>query len=219
MEQSLEIMNPMEIENWDSLALSSENSSIFHSAAWARVLHDSYNYRPLYFAQINENNFEVLIPLMEVASFITGRRGVSLPFTDICEPIINKEMAFENILNPIIRYGKNFGWKHIELRGGYEHQADIKSSSAYFNHILELNGDEKEIFKKFRSSTKRNIKKAVKEGVEVKICYNMEDIREFYRLNCLTRKFHGLPPQPWHFFKNVYRYIVSKQKGFVVQAL
>jgi len=219
MAQESDIVNPLEIENWDSLALSTEDCSIFHSAAWARVLHESYNYQPCYFAQMNSHDFRVLVPLMEVASFITGRRGVSLPFTDVCESIFNKETTLENVLEPIIRYGENVRWKYIELRGGGEQLADIKSSNAYFSHVLELNADAKEIFKKFRSSTKRNIKKALKEGVEAKICYTLDAMKEFYRLNCLTRKFHGLPPQPWYFFKKVHEHILSKNHGFVVQAI
>ena len=99
MDLGLKIINPLEIKDWDSLALSNKRSSIFHSVAWARVLHDSYNYRPLYFAQINKNKFKTLIPFMEVKSFITGRRGVSLPFSDVCDPIIDEDIKFGKILD------------------------------------------------------------------------------------------------------------------------
>ena len=43
-------------------------------------------------------------------------------------------------------------------------------------------------------------------------------MREFYRLNCLTRKDHGLPPQPFYFFKKVHEHIISKGFGFVALA-
>jgi len=35
----------------------------------------------------------------------------------------------------------------------------------------------------------------------------------------MTRKRHGLPPQPFVFFKNVFDYIISKGYGIVVSAL
>jgi lipid II:glycine glycyltransferase (peptidoglycan interpeptide bridge formation enzyme) len=34
----------------------------------------------------------------------------------------------------------------------------------------------------------------------------------------MTRKHHGLPPQPYHFFKKIYDHIISKNLGFVVLA-
>ena len=215
----MKIINPIEIENWDNLALLNKKSSIFHSAAWARVLYESYNYRPLYFAQISENKFKALIPLMEVNSIITGRRGVSLPFSDVCDPIIDEDIKFEETLKFIIDYGKSAKWKHIEFRIGNGQLNNIESSKTYLSHILDLGSGEQSVYSQFRSSTKRNIAKAIKENVETRICISLDSMKEFYRLNCLTRKHHGLPVQPWQFFKKVHQHIISPKNGFVVLAL
>ena len=69
--------------------------------------------------------------------------------------------------------------------------------------------------KKIRSSTLRNIKKAESAGVEVDILYSLEGIRDFYRLNSLTRRDHGLPPQPWKFFENIQKRVLGQGKGFL----
>ena len=45
-----------------------------------------------------------------------------------------------------------------------------------------------------------NIKKALKEGVEVQLHNSFESVKSFFKLNCMTRKRHGLPPQPFKFF-------------------
>jgi lipid II:glycine glycyltransferase (peptidoglycan interpeptide bridge formation enzyme) len=37
----------------------------------------------------------------------------------------------------------------------------------------------------------------------------------FYRLNCATRRHHGLPPQPHSFFEKIFDHVISRQKGFV----
>jgi lipid II:glycine glycyltransferase (peptidoglycan interpeptide bridge formation enzyme) len=54
--------------------------------------------------------------------------------------------------------------------------------------------------------------------VETNIYTSVESVREFYRLNCLTRREHGLPPQPYYFFKKIYEHIISKNLGIVVLA-
>jgi lipid II:glycine glycyltransferase (peptidoglycan interpeptide bridge formation enzyme) len=57
--------------------------------------------------------------------------------------------------------------------------------------MLDLTKDESQIFAGFRSSTKRNVKKALQQGVQIEICNSMESIEEFYRLYAITRKRFG----------------------------
>ncbi|MEN8265342.1 MAG: peptidoglycan bridge formation glycyltransferase FemA/FemB family protein [Nitrospirota bacterium] len=155
---------------------------------------------------------------MEIKSCLTGKRGVSLPFTDYCEPVISNDINFQDIFDSIIEWGKKAGWKYIEIRGGGNFCGNVPASDSYYGHYLDLRRDEDEIFSRFRNSTKRNIKKALNEGVEVEICNTLDSIKEFYRLNCLTRKRHGLPPQPYYFFQNIYDYVISKNYGTIVRA-
>ena len=34
-------------------------------------------------------------------------------------------------------------------------------------------------------------------------------------MNCYTRRRHGLPPQPLKFFRNLYDFVLTKNKGFI----
>lgn len=214
----LNIINPLDYPGWDELLLTNENCSFFHSSSWARVLCESYKYKPLYFTSIRNGGLSDLIPVIEIQSLLTGRRGVSLPFTDYCQPIISDKNHFKEIIDNLIVYGKKAGWKYVEWRGGEGYFQDTIQSSFYYGHTLDLTQNEQELLSRFRSSTKRNINKAVKEGVIIAICNSFKSIKEFYRLNCITRKHHGLPPQPFYFFKKIYEHIISKKKGFVVLA-
>jgi len=215
---SLEILNPLTYPNWDELLLTHEDYSFFHTSAWARVLSESYGYKPLYFTATENGRLSALIPVMEVNSFLTGRRGVSLPFTDFCQPIVSNGNQFEEMTQQIIQYGKTARWKYIEWRGGDSYFQGVQPSLSYYAHTLELLPSESELLASFRDSTKRNIKKAINEDVNVKISSSFEDLKAFYRLNCITRKHHGLPPQPFLFFKQLFEHIISKNLGFVVLA-
>jgi lipid II:glycine glycyltransferase (peptidoglycan interpeptide bridge formation enzyme) len=115
-------------------------------------------------------------------------------------------------------YGTDHGWKYLEFRGEQPFFAKEIPSAYYFGHILDLVEDSEKLFCSLRESTRRNIKKARKEGVEVTLSTSLDSIKEFYNLNCLTRKCHGLPPQPYSFFKNVHQYVMSKSLGFVILA-
>ena len=108
------ITNPLEQENWDSHLQSHEDFSFFHTATWAKVLHESYSYKPFYFTINEEKRPTAMIPFMEISSPLTGKRGVSLSFTDYCEPFVSDNNQFEEIFNYVTEYGKKMdgnSWK------------------------------------------------------------------------------------------------------------
>ena len=215
---NLEVINPLKYPGWDELLLTNKNSSFFHTSFWAQVLSESYGYEPLYFTAVDNGKLSILISVMEVKSFLTGKRGVSLPFTDLCEPIIAPNFMEDEVWDFLIEYGEKAGWKYIEIRGGDVFEQCREPSSWYYEHILDLSQGVQEVFSHFRSSNKRNIKKAEKAGVEVTIYATFEAIREFYRLNCITRRMHGLPPQPFSFFEKIHKHIIKNKHGFLVVA-
>jgi len=214
----VETVNPMNYPEWDALLLRNPDYSFFHTSTWARVLSKSYRYKPCYFIIKRDNGLSSLIPFFEVNSLLTGKRGVSLPFTDFCKPIFSKEENIDKIMEWIIDYGKQRGWRYFEIRDGYNLLHNEVPSSYYYEHCLALNQDEQLIHSKLKSNVKRNIKKALNEGVTVEFHSDLEAMRDFYRLNCMTRKNHNLPPQPYKFFKIIMDEIISKGRGVVVLA-
>jgi hypothetical protein len=215
MISDIQIIDPTKYKGWDDLILSHPDYSFFHSAAWARVLCDTYQYTPLYFTLIDNGKLLALIPVMEANSYLTGRRGVSLPFTDYCEPLITHGIQFSSVFQNIIDYGKRRKWRYLELRGGNTHLPFAMTATSYYGHILDLDEGAEDVFSRFRGSTRRNIRKAEREGVNVAILTSLDSVSEFYKLHCLTRRKHGLPPQPYRFFNNIHRDVISKGLGFV----
>jgi hypothetical protein len=215
---NIQILNPIGYPGWDELLLTHGQSTFFHTCAWARVLSESYQYKPLYFTIIEDNKLAALIPLMEINSLLTGRRGVSLPLTDECRPVAQDTEQFKEMLQYVLEYGKTAGWKHLELRGGHQGLDRCPVHKTHYSHTLGLDQDDAKIFSTFRNSTKRNIKRAQKENLKVDLSYTLESVKEFYRLNCTTRKHHGLPPQPISFFRKIFDHIISRKKGFVALA-
>jgi hypothetical protein len=137
---SMEIIDPVDYPRWNELIASCRGSSFFHSSNWAAVLMESYSYRPLYFARRQGVEISELVPVMEANSFLTGKRGISLPFTDICEPIVQDEASFSSIFDEILRYGKKAGWKYLELRGGTKQLGGAVPYISCVRHVLKRHG-------------------------------------------------------------------------------
>jgi hypothetical protein len=212
------VINPLEIENWNNLLASTPGCSFFHTADWSDVLIKSYRYTPLYLYTRGKDSFISLLPLMEVNSPLTGKRGVCLPFTDTCEPVSENGQCFRRLFDEAIALGRKRQWKYLEIRGGEKYLSLEKPSEVFTGHILDLGCGQQKLYSNLRDSTRRNIKKAQNGKVEVHISHELKAVKEFYRLNTLTRKTHGLPPQPYKFFQHLFDRVISRNMGFIAFA-
>ncbi len=214
---NLEIINPFSEKKWNNEIDNFAKASIFYSRNWARVLAESYGYEPAFFLSRVGRKIEFFLPVMEVNSQLTGRRGIALPFTDFCAPLAANNPLFEQAFYSIAEYARRKKWKYLELRGGEQFLSSQPSSLTYFNHRLNLS-DENQMFKNLSQGHRRNIKKALKNNLEIRFEISRASIEHFYRLNCLTRKKHGLPPQPKSFFHNFFKYLVAEGFATIVTA-
>ena len=213
----LKIVDPMTFINWNSMIQnSSDEYTIFHTSNWSSVLSDSYGFRACYFAIIEGDHFIFLLPMMEVHNFLFGKKGICLPFTDYCNPIINSKVELNDLLPQILSTAQGYNWKSIQIKDKSVSLGINPASSYYYRHTLVLQGGEEAVFKKFKENYQRKIKKASKQNkVNVSISKSFQALEDYYQLHCLTRKRQGMPPQPFSYFNNVYTHIIEKNLGFI----
>lgn len=200
---------------WDGLIAKNPGGSVFHTSAWIRVLCQTYGYRPLCLMQ--EGAQPALLPIVEVDSIITGRRGICLPFTDSCSALTSTDSDITKLWNSALEVGRERGWRTFELRD-YAEGRGFDPSLQFYNHILNLAGGPSKIFDSLNSSVRRALRKAEKSGVKVEIEKSESAMEVYYDLHCLTRQKHGLPPQPYTFFENILKWIIKPGLGFLVIA-
>jgi len=209
-------LNPLEMPGWDKSVMSHAAASCFHSAGWARVLRDTYRHSPCYFGVLDGERLSALLPLMEVNSPLTGKRGVCLPFTDECPILCDDSVSAEDILREAMDFGRRRKWRYLEWKGS--HSRSAPPSLSFFGHTLELSDRPDRIFMRFDSAVRRAIRKAENAGVQVAISQSWESLQTFYSLHCKTRKKHGLPPQGTAFFRSIFDHVLSEGNGFVAVA-
>jgi lipid II:glycine glycyltransferase (peptidoglycan interpeptide bridge formation enzyme) len=115
-------------------------------------------------------------------------------------------------------FGKRSGWQYIELRGGRHLLGPGPESSSYYSHAMQLTTDTGALLSRLKSRNRRNIKKAQREGIQVSRQDSLDAVDAFYRIHCMTRKKHGVPPQPRAFFNNIYRHVIARKHGSVFLA-
>jgi hypothetical protein len=155
---------------------------------------------------------------MEVRSALTGRRGICLPFSDVCEPLIFDPEVADEISDRLVCFARERRWKYFEIRGGKSFQPGYNSTEKFYGHTLDLRGRVEELANRFSGPVRRAIRKAQRNDLDTLVARNPQAIRDFYRLHVQTRRRHGLPPQPASFFFNIYEHIIKPGLGFVVLA-
>lgn len=211
-------MNPLEDSRWDAKLAQVPGTTLFHASAWSQVLRDTYGFKPVYFTAGSRERLDSLLPVMEVDSWLTGRRGIALPFTDECAPLCRTPDQFNRLKAGALVHARLRGWKYLEYRGGTTHFAGTPASTSYFGHSLDLAQGEPGLFARMEPAARRAVRKAEQSGLTITVTQDLASMRTFYRLLCLTRKRHGLPAQPFRFFANIQRHILVKNLGQIFLA-
>jgi len=209
-------VDPANEASWDTKVSKLPGATFFHGAAWCRVLKETYGFHPCYVVAEQCDAPGGILPLMEVDNWPKGRRGISLPFTDECSLLGSG--AAEQIMEAAMKEGRVRNWKYLELRGMSDGAARAQTSLCFYEHHLELQLNEKDVFGRFDAAVQRAARKAAKSGVTAEVSTGFDAVTTFYRLHCRTRRKHVLPPQPFAFFDSIHRCIISSGQGFVVVA-
>jgi hypothetical protein len=212
----IRILDPVREPAWDHVVALHSDASCFHTSAWAKVLHQTYSHQPFYLQFFSGRRLVALVPVMEVRSPFTGRRGVCLPFSDVCEPLVFDAEAIGLVKNWLVNFARERRWKHLEIRGSKFFPLASSLSAKFYGHILDLHSSPEQLMGRFASPVRRAIRKAERNGVSAEVVRNRQAIADFYRLHVRTRRRHGLPPQPASFFLNIYEHIIKPGLGFVV---
>jgi len=212
---TVRFVDPLDDPGWDKKIAQFGCATLFHSAAWCRVLKDTYALRPLYAVAEKESVLSGVLPVMEANNLPRGRRGVSLPFTDECCALGGDAQVIDQMTGAVMESGRRRAWNYAEFRG--TPVAEATAALSFYTHRLELGSVDK-ILRRFDSSVQRAIRKAERGGVTVEMSNTIEAVRAFYGLHERTRRKHGVPPQPFTFFANIQRHVLEAGRGFVVLA-
>lgn len=210
-------VDPLEDSQWDAKLARCAGASFFHGQSWARVLRETYGFTPSYFVQDTDDGLSGVLPFMEIDSWLTGRRGVSLPFTDECGPLAPDAHSARQLVRAAEDFAALRDWKHWEVRGATA-ALNTPAAVAFHGHTVDLDAEPARLLGRCDSAVRRAIRKAEGSALTITFAHSPEAMRAFYTLLCQTRRRHGLPPQPLLFFENIQRHVLSSHQGCVVLA-
>jgi hypothetical protein len=201
-------IDPLQDRRWDELVARHPRASVFHSPNWLKALSCTYGYTPVaYTTSAPGQELENGMVFCRVESWLTGRRLVSLPFSDHCEPLVETPEDLEIMAAALEAELFREQWRYIEMRPLRPVQLVTslpQASIPYTFHVLDLSPDIDTLFRNcHKNSTQRKILRAEREGLRYREGCDEELLDHFYALLANTRKRHSRPPQPRQWFVNL----------------
>lgn len=204
------LLDPLSDPRWERFLQRHPQASLFHSTAWLRALAQTYGYEPLAYTTAAPGvELRNGIVMCRVKSFLTGRRLVSLPFSDHCEPLVDSNDDLRLFAAPLEHECQVNRARYLEFRPLQKFDLPIPlhaSRIPYAFHKLDLTPDLESIFRSFhKSSTQRKIVRSQREGLTYSEGTSGEFLDAFYELKKKARAKHNLPSQPREWFANLVR--------------
>lgn len=206
-------------QRWLAYVASKPEAMVFHHPAWMQVLAQCYGHRAFVVAVHDDaGNIVAGLPMLDVRSLITGRRWVSLPFTDFCPPLYDDAASRDRLADSLVSLHADHAAPRIEVRWQLPARSGISAGAPFVLHVLNLDADPDRVRGGLKRQHLQNIRAAEKHGVRIVWGKEPDDMRLFYRLHTETRQRLGVPVQPWRFFKLLQSQVLEQGLGFLLFA-
>lgn len=205
------IIDPITDPRWRRLVDRHPDASIFHTTGWLESLQQTYGYQTIAFTTSPPGQeLDAAIPLCRVQSWITGRRLVSLPFSDHCDVLTSRAEDASTLLDALSLHPERGNGRYVEIRPrAADSCAQMESlgfarSARFWSHQIDLNPGADALFKCFhKDCVQRKIRRAERAQIRVEQGQVETLLKDFYRMHMRTRRRQGLVPQPFAWFRTL----------------
>jgi len=199
-------LDPLIDPAWRDLVRRDPRATAFHTPEWMDALRRTYGFAPIVYATRGDE-LHGAIPFCLIASWLTGRRLVSLPFSDHCEPLVEDHSQLAAILDDVAFDARMNEWRYVQLRprsvGGTVDGFERDESN--YLYAIDLQPQLDLLFRGIKRDNREDIRKADRRGLKCVVGRDDALVRGYFRLHAMTRSTQGVPPQPYAWFQNLAR--------------
>jgi CelD/BcsL family acetyltransferase involved in cellulose biosynthesis len=205
--------DPLRDSRWPEFVGRHPNASVFHTSAWLRALELTYHFAPIAFTTSPPTaELKNALVFSAIRSWLTGRRLVSLPFSDHCQPLVDDRDELRALCASVLRHRAAGRWKYVEMRPANPVpsveesllETGFRTTQTFYLHRLDLRPDLDALLHSFhKDSIQRKIRRAEREHLVYEEGRSEGLLRKLCHLLNVTRRRHLVPLQPLAWFRNL----------------
>ncbi len=206
-------------DRWMAYISAHPQAVIFHHPAWMEIIADCYGYEPFILCLLDEQNqISAGMPLMKISNPWAGRRWVSLPFSDYCQPLANDGASRMRLLENCASFLEDGRLSKILIRWPVQTQHDCYPGETFYLHTVPLNPQSSVVLSQVHRTQKQNIHTAEKSGIVIEWPDPASGMAIFYDLFVRTHRRLGVPAQPVKFFHQIRKKLLERGLGYILLA-
>ncbi len=187
--------------SWDAFVAHADGSRFCHLAGWRDILTDVLGVECLYRVVSDPHGeWQGVLPLVRVRSWIFGHYLVSLPFLNDGGPLGSPD-ARRQLVEEAVAEARRSRADLLELRTRDAAGLDLPVSSRKITVLLPLPPTPDALFKAFSSKLRSQIRRPMKEGLTTR--FGLDQVEPFYEVFARTMRDLGTPVLPRVFFERV----------------
>ena len=211
-------LDPLTDARWEAFLQGHPQASVFHTSGWLQALSKTYGFVPIVITTSPpESDLRNGLACCSTNSWLSGRRLVSLPFSDHCAPLVDNPQILRTLMDYLRQCVIQKEWELAELRfpesSVLEEPSCFETDKTFVFHKLTLHPSLDDLFAVFhKDCIQRKLSRAAREELAYEEGVSESLLNRFYDLVLLTRRRQGLPPQPVVWFRNLIACLGDKAK-------
>jgi len=200
---------------WEQYVAKHAGSTFYHKIEWKEVIEKSFGHKTYYLLAMEGDNAVGILPLVHLNSFLFGSILCSMPFLNFGGICSENEEAERALLKEATRILHEVKGDYLELRHLKPSAAHLPNKSHKVSMTVELDPDPEVLWNKFKGKHRTNIRKAVKNGLEIRVG-NKEFLKDLYNILSIGWRDLGTPIYPISFFENILNAFGNSLQIYVV---
>ena len=213
-------------EGWNDFVKNASHASLYHVWEWGEALSLTYGYQRYYLSAVQDERMVGVLPLIHVKSRLFGNRLISLPFCEYGGPVVGPELGNREkkqvtitLLNAANELARALNVEYVEIRKPMADDSEqlmedmgYTQLRRYLTFRVDLTKDPDGLWANLHKTTRKSIRKAMKNGVVTKEVEAEKQLKAFYTLYLRDIKRHGSPPHKYALFKKLFDSLQARSK-------
>jgi FemAB-related protein (PEP-CTERM system-associated) len=216
MQMEIVQCNETHRDAWERF-IDASGGSFYHRFDWQRINAENFGHRSTYLAAFQGSEVVGVLPIVRLKSRLFGNIACSLPFVNYAGVLASDEQVEAALLQEADRLSAQWNVAYLEIRSRRRLHATLPQSEHKVSLSIELDPDSEKLWTKFKTGHRQEIRKAAKNGFEVR--FGTADlIDDFYAVLSESWRDLGTPLYQKRYFESIVRAFPSQVRLAVVYA-